>query len=664
MAGSAFLLFFLEPLVAKRILPWFGGSSAVWSTCLVFYQSALLLGYFYARLLSELPGRLQASIHSLLLIVAIFLLPIGPGLRWKPDDPHHPSLLILVMLSAAVGLPFVLLSATTPLLQHWLARSGYETPYRLFSLSNFASLAALLSYPFLIEPLLDITHQQWIWSAGYLAFTALCIFLAWTSLTEANQRAVTQPPDRQWILPTRKAAWFALSACSSTLLLAVTNHLDENVAAVPLLWIAPLAIYLITFILSFSGRRVYHRALFLRLLAFALGTLGYAIYNVNAIEAVQISLPIFLSGLFICCMFCHGELYRLRPAASDLTGFYLVIAAGGACGAIFVGLIAPQIFSGIYELPLVLALTAALATLLIWREGQWAIRVLSLAVTAAMFVVVSANVSAYHENAIALRRSFYGSLRVTQSPHAGPELIRTLFHGTIEHGAQYLWPPFRFHPTTYYGPDSGIGILLRECYRGPKQVGIVGLGAGTLAAYGQKGDKFRFYEINQQIINISQGLFYYLRESPATVTIVEGDARLSLDRDPSQRFDVLVLDAFSGDAIPVHLLTREALTLYLRHLKSGGTIAFHVSNDFLDLSPVVAGLAAQAGLQSILVRSHQNLDDHVLAADWVIVTNNPDVLQNSTVKIHSIPIPPRADLRLWTDDYNNLLQILKTPHVQ
>jgi SAM-dependent methyltransferase len=360
-------------------------------------------------------------------------------------------------------------------------------------------------------------------------------------------------------------------------------------------------------------------------------------------------------------MFCHAELRRLRPAASGLTGFYLMIAFGGAAGAIFVGLLAPRLFSGIYELPLTLCFTASLALLLVWSAGAWGVRLLWVAVLVCMAGAAVANVRAYRQNSITLRRSFYGSLRVVQSPHAGPEQTRTLFHGTIQHGAQFLAPARRMRPITYYGPDSGVGILLRECFPLPKRVGVVGLGTGSLAVYGQPGDTFRFYEINSQVIEIAQSLFFYTRETPAHVEIVEGDARLSLQRESIPPFDVLALDAFSGDAIPVHLLTREAVALYLRHLKPDGVLVFHVSNNYLDLAPVVAQLAQEIHYKTLEVKSHAVPEDLIVPAEWVLVTRNQSVLENTALKLHAQPIPPRPDLRPWTDDFNNLLQILKAP---
>ncbi len=660
---GAFLLFSLEPLIAKQILPWFGGSAAVWAVCLVFYQFALLLGYWYARATTRrLPPLRQSVLHTLLLLASLSLLPIGPSARWKPAPSQDPSWLILGMLTATIGLPFVVLSATSPLLQDWLARGGHRTPYTFFALSNFASLAALIAYPLAIEPALDISAQSRWWSAVYLVFVIICVIAGWQN--RATPSSSAPPNETSRVSGFQKWIWFALAACGSMLLLSITNHIDENIAAVPLLWVLPLAVYLLSFVVAFGAVRFYRRSLWLRLLAFSLGILGYAIYNIDEVQALQVSIPVFLAGLFVCCLFCHAELYRLRPHISDLTGFYLIVAAGGAAGAVFVGLIAPRVFSGIYELPLALFLTAALALLLTWSERAWSIRLLWIAVSVAMCAVFAANVIAYHQDALTLRRSFYGSLRVIQSRHAGPEQTRTLFHGTIEHGAQFLLPPRRFRPTTYYGPDSGVGILLRECFPPGKRVGVVGLGVGTVAAYGQSGDVFRFYEINRQITEIAESLFYYLRETQAAVQIVEGDARLSLEQDRSSPFDVLALDAFSGDAIPVHLLTKEAVSLYRRHLQTGGVMAFHVSNNYLNLSLVVAQLAQSAGYQSMLIHNSGNDDELILPSDWILVTNNKAVLANVALRLHSRPVAAQAGLRLWTDSYNNLLQILKTPQLR
>ncbi len=661
---SAFLLFSIEPLTAKRILPWFGGSAAVWSTCLVFYQATLLLGYGYALLVTRFLRPFWATVvHVALLATCLLFLPIGPAAHWRTTTSGEPSVLILTVLAASIGLPFLALSASSPLLQHWIAKSGYQTPYKLFALSNVASLLALLSYPFLIEPSLDTGTQGRLWSILFAVFAILCAIVAWRSCY-ADESSGIPRYEKIYILPDRLLAWFALSTCGSMLLLSITNHLDENVAAVPLLWVLPLSIYLLTFVFTFGARRSLQRGVWLRLLAFALGVLGYSIYNVNAVEAIQVTIPILLVGLFVCCMFCHGELNRLRPDAGNLTTFYLVIAAGGAAGAILVGLVAPAVFNGVYELPVTLALTALLALLLTWNGAGWPLRLLWVGVVASMVVVVGANVAAYRKNTIALNRNFYASLRVLESPRVGPSQTRTLLNGTIEHGSQYLLLPNRKRPTTYYGPESGVGILLREGFDRPKRVGVVGLGTGTLAVYGLPGDQFRFYELNSQVTAIAQSLFTYIRESQAAIQVIPGDARLSLAREIGlPRLDILVLDAFSSDAIPVHLLTAEAMALYKQRLTPEGVLAIHVSNNFLDLAPVVEKLGRSVDWHSILIRSHEDNDLDLSAADWVLVSANTQLLENATLRVHSLPINSRPDLRIWTDDYNNLFQLLKTPQI-
>lgn len=654
---AAFLLFCVEPLVAKRILPWFGGAASVWSTCLVFYQLALLVGYAYAQLITaRLRPRVQAGLHVALLIASLALLPIGPGTRWEQADSRHPVWLIFGMLAVSIGLPFALLSATTPLLQRWLADDDARpAPYALFALSNFASLAALLAYPLWIEPHLALPAQQIDWSSIYVVFVIVCGASAWFA-----RAGVWHVPERirmaaDWPL------WFGLAACGSMLLLSVTNHLTANVATVPLLWVIPLAIYLLTFVVSFSPKPLYKRGFWIRVTVMALAALAYAIYDIRTIFAVEIALPIFLTGLFVLCLFCHGELSALRPGAEHLPHFYLAIAAGGAAGALFTGVIAPLLFNGVYELPVTLLVTAGVASVVVWKTSAWTVRLLWIGITVAMLVTLVANVRAYREDSVVLERSFYGALRVVQTPRVTEQQTRTLFNGTIKHGEEFLWPSLRNRPTTYYGPDSGIGILLRDCYPGPKRVGVVGLGVGTVAAYGKAGDTFRFFEINPQVVNLAQGLFYFLQQSPAAISTEIGDGRLLLQRDQTGAYDVLALDAFSGDAVPVHLLTREALRLYIDRVKPSGTIAFHVSNLYLDLASVVGQLATEADWNAMLVRNHADPDAAIEAADWVIVTRNTSVLHNESLRVHQLPITSRAGKRPWTDNFSNLLELLRKP---
>jgi hypothetical protein len=656
---SAFLLFVVEPMIAKMILPWFGGSAAVWATCLVFFQSALLAGYYYADLTSrKLTSAQQTTLHVALLVCALLFLPLAPGASWKPHPGQDPFWRILVLLIAVVGLPYLLLSATSPLVQTWHARQrpGAD-PYYLFALSNFASFLALLSYPFLIEPLSSTHIQAIVWSAVFVAFALLCGVAAWSSRRSDGMKR-TEVYASEALTVSQRLHWLALAACGSMLLLTVTNHLTQNVAPVPLLWVLPLSIYLLTFTLVFSRRRFYKRWIFIRLVAVMLGAMGYALWDARSISALQVTVPLFCTGLFVCCMFCHGELNRSKPSESRLTSFYLMIALGGALGAVFVGLAAPHIFSSLYEFPLTLLLTALLALGTLWSEG-WANRALWICVAFAMGLVLRMNMQSLERNSLAMMRNFYGALRVTQSSEFGGRPARMLYHGTIRHGAQYIDLPWRKQPTTYYGFDSGIGLALRYCCNGPKRVGVIGLGAGTLAAYGNAGDYFHFYEINPDVVRIANNVFTYLRETPASHEVTLGDARLSLEQESPQKFDVLAVDAFSGDAIPVHLLTKEAVALYLRHLKPDGILAIHTSNTYLALAPVSVQLAKAFGYPAKSILSDSDEDQCLSTANWVLITRNTRFLNSSMIAKYEQPVTIPAGLRLWTDDYNNLFRILK-----
>jgi hypothetical protein len=662
---GAFLLFLIEPLFAKLILPWFGGSAAVWATCLVFFQTALLFGYFYADATTRrLSPKRQSALHLVLLLVSLFWLPIAPQSFWRSHVEVDPAWRILGLLTFSIGLPFILLSATSPLVQTWYARrASGRSPYHLFALSNLASLLALLSFPFLIETHLSSRQQIIFWSAVYVLFVACCTLAARLSGSPASNAVASSAPSEvaeEGAPPEfrTKLLWLGLSACGSMTLLAVTNHLTENVAPVPLLWVVPLALYLLSFALVFARQKLYSRWLIARFLAVALGAAGYAIYDSSLTHAIQISVPLFCAALFVVCLFCHGELVQRKPSVRFLTSFYLIIALGGALGAGCVGLLAPHLFSGIYEFPAVLLLTAFLASAVLWHEG-WSARLFWASVTVAMCAVLVFNVRTTRQNTVAMMRSFYGALRI-QEFKAGLILpYRELLHGTIQHGAQYLSFPENRNPTTYYGRRSGVGLALQYCCDGPKRVGVIGLGAGTLAAYGKLGDSIRFYEINPQVIQIAKGWFTFLKQSPAKSEIILGDARLSLENEPSQQFDVLAVDAFSGDAIPVHLLTREAFALYFHHLKPDGILAVHTSNTYLNLAPVVKLLAEDANYSARLIASDEDAAALISSADWVIVTRNQRFLDNpeTSAGIESIAVPPH--LRIWTDDYNNLFEILR-----
>jgi SAM-dependent methyltransferase len=656
---SSFLLFLVQPLIARQILPWFGGSAAVWTTCMLFFQVLLVAGYGYAHWLGRLGGRRQAMLHSLLLLLAIATLPIAPDDSWKPVGGAEPVTRILLLLGATVGLPYLLLSATSPLIQLWFSRARPgDNPYRLFALSNLASLVALLGYPFAVEPLLAAQGQVRAWSWLFAVFALLCAALAWrTPPATTASEAMAGPP----VARGRYAWWLALSATGSVLLLAVTNHLTQNVASVPLLWLVPLTVYLLTFIIAFEGKGWYRPAWVWPLLVAALAAAGWLLIDTELHYRLALQLGVFLPVLFVGCLFCHGELYRLRPAPDRLTAFYLVVAAGGALGGLLVAVVAPLAFNGYYELGLGLAALALLAALRLSELG----RVPHYAALAALLAVTAA--AAYdgfrEQRDVRLsERSFYGVLHVKEYNPGEETHLRRLVHGTIMHGEQYLQGSLRRLVTTYYTPSSGIGAAIRSRQDHPVKVGVIGLGTGTLAAYGRPGDVYRFYEIDRNVVAIARREFTFLSDSAARIEIALGDARLSLEREAPQGFDVLAVDAFSSDAIPVHLITREALGTYLHHLKPDGIVAFHVSNRFLDLVPVVARIAREQGAQAVLVEDDPEEDDVTgrSRSDWVLVSRSGRALAaKAIVERGGAPAEDRPQWRTWTDDYSNLIQILK-----
>ena len=668
---SAFLLFLVQPVMAKQILPWFGGSANVWTTCLVFFQTALLAGYAYSDVaVHRLGQRGQVRLHVALLVLSLAVLPIIPGLHWKPTGAENPSWLILGMLTATIGLPYFLLSTTSPLVQAWFARSHPGTsPYRLFALSNFASMLALVGYPFLLEPWSPTRAQAIGWSAGYALFVVLCVAAGWSSLRRVRSPAVLAVPatgsgtgtdlDERPPETARQVLWCTLAATGSILLLAVSNHITQNVAAVPLLWIAPLAIYLLTFILTFDSSGWYRREIFLAMLSAGLGVMAWTLADTSLTHELGIQIGVFLGGLFLACMFCHGELVRLKPAPRYLTRFYLMISVGGAAGAVLVGLIAPLVLPAYFELGGGIVLCALL---LLWQVRREPAVYGVLGLVAAFVAVGCAGwgVKEFYANTIAASRNFYGVLRVQEFGVDAANHHRSLIHGTILHGTQYLVPELEQQPTTYYTRTSGIGRLIESLHprTEPVRVGVIGLGTGTLAVYGATGDTYRFYEINPDVIEIASRDFTFLKHSGATIEMSLGDARLSLEREPSRQFDVLAIDAFSSDAIPVHLITSEALAIYRKHMKPGGVIAFHVTNRFLNLIPVVDALAKAQGLHAILVAD--NGDDTLASrSDWVLLSDDPDVLASASLTEAQEAIVPRPDWRLWTDDFNNLVQVLK-----
>jgi SAM-dependent methyltransferase len=654
---SAFLLFVVEPMAAKQLLPTLGGSSAVWTTCLVFFSVTLLFGYLYAHWISTnfQPVR-QAIIHIVLLTAA--LLTLGVHVRPGPTAvSYHPAVTVFRVLVTVIGLPYLALSATTPLLTAWYAGSfGSDSPYRLFALSNLASLLAVGSYPLLIEPGLTMRQQTGLWSGGFLLFAVLCGAIAW----QGRRRVALPMPEPAAFSGHPEPFWFLLALGGGMMLTAVTSHMSANLAAIPLLWLPPLALYLLSFILAFQGAWLPVRQSMLRFVLVAVASMAYMLRDIRALLPIAVSVPLFLVALFIVCFFLHGELFARRPATAGMTRFYLVAAAGGAAGTLLVGVIAPLVLRANYDLACTLVVVALIALAATWQDG-WGLRMLwAVGVTAAI-VVLSTQIRQYDDDAVALMRNFYGTLRVRET-HLPPQsdTDRQLMNGTIEHGAEWFAPQFLGQPLTYYATNSGLGLAMRLCCgAGPKRVGVIGLGTGTVAAYGNAGDVIRFYEINPPVERVARHWFTFLHDSPAKIDVVLGDARLSLASEPPQNFNVIVVDAFSGDAIPVHLLTREALALYRRHLRPDGIMVLHVSNQYIDLEPVVAGIAGDAGLRAVSVHSHGDEQTGLYYADWILVTANQSFLHQPEVVNNGFSTPLKPGARLWTDNYSSVFPLLK-----
>ncbi len=669
---SAFLLFQVQPLIAKIILPWFGGSAAVWSAAMLFFQLVLLAGYAYAHCsIRFLKARAQMMTHVGLLLVSGALLPILPSETWKPSESGDPTLRILMLLVATIGLPYFLLSSTSPLLQAWyVRRSGSGMPYRLFALSNFGSMLALVSFPFLVEPRLTSRLQAYSWSGGYVLFALVCALAAYISREERAPVAAEALADEPSTRPTLGdlALWVSLAAVASVLLVSITTHLSQNVAPIPLLWVLPLALYLATFMIAFESDRLYHRGVMFVLLVPMFYYMSRDLYEDSGNLHIKYLIPVFSGGLFLCCMLCHGELARRRPAPRYLTLFYLMVSLGGALGGTFVALIAPRVFPSNFELPLALAACAVLGAMVMWdgienRVGAWILRV-ALLVGVGLLVGFLARKERDNEKGFRMVvRNFYGVLHVKDELASSEEEYseRTLLHGTINHGSQILDEALRYKATSYYGPDSGVGRAIRAIQkRGPVRVGVVGLGAGVLSNYGRAGDFYRVFEINPLVEKIAQTEFTFYPHSPADKKILMGDARLTMERMESLQLDLLAVDAFSSDAIPVHLLTREALAVYFRHLKPDGILALHISNRYLDLEPVCARGAEYFKKVAMTVSDDGSEAPYLSASTWVLVTSDSMVFNDDAFKDADIvPAKAKKDFRAWTDDYSNVFQILK-----
>lgn len=685
---SAWLLFQVQPMVGKRILPWFGGSSAVWTTAMLFFQSMLLAGYAYAHwVVTRLPRRRQAWLHGTLLtgaVVLAWLVPVVPIDVWKPTGSDYPSIRIVCVLLACVGLPYLMLASTAPLVQAWFTRvNPGRSPYRLYALSNLGSLAALVSYPFAVEPNLTLTRQGVAWSALFAAFAACCGACAalCNRATAAAKDSVASRLDPDGAVAhrnrTRYFFWLALPACASSLMLSVTTHLSSDVAPMPLLWIAPMVVYLLSFILTFDSDRWYRRAVWLPT-AGATSLLAAISWHEANTWTIGSQIAVNLAMLWAMSMICHGELVRLRPAASHLTAFYMCVAAGGALGGLLNSVVAPLALPGFYELHVGVLAAWVIATALLatdprspFYDGGKGKAFVGFASIVVLIIVLAVTmvlgVEWGRRGVIAAARNFYGLLRVreVELEEVGDSFYK-LIHGRITHGAQFRSLESRRVPMTYYHPGSGVGKLLADRVLNnsdspTRRVGVVGLGAGTLAAYAENGDAYRFYEINSAVTQFANDYFSYLgdaRQRGAAVEVVTGDGRLSLERESPQQFDLLVLDAFSGDAIPMHLLTLEAFEQYVKHLRQPeGILAVHVSNLHLALGAVVQAAADRCGLEAVQVSSGEDAPG-AFVAEWILLCRRPGYFAE-----RQLGVPLRQALKgheplLWTDDYSNVVQIL------
>ena len=687
--ASAFLLFQVQPVIARFILPWYGGSPAVWSTCMLFFQVGLLIGYVYAHLLARyVKARHQVFLHAGLLALSFLFLPITPDDALKPAGGGNPIREIILLLTLTVGGPYVLISSTGPLLQHWYNRRyAGRSPYRLYALSNLGSLLGLLTYPLLVEPRMALDAQTICWSAGYLFFAGVCVWSGRSLLYADN--VTGSPPDDRAEPRSRPGKldtllWVGLAACGSIMLLAVTSKITQDFSVVPFLWILPLSLYLCTFIIAFDSPKWYRREVWVPAFLLSAGVIAYLVQPGTA-QHIVTTIVLYSAAMFCIVMVCHGELVRSKPPPRRLTFFYLMVSLGGALGGAFVNFVATNVFPAFWELHVSVILAAVLVGVSLFSpggrqsgRGRPAARWGWSAGTVVLFVfLVNAMVEA-EGNALATRRNFYGVLRVHEQDKGKRSHRRKLYHGQINHGLQLLQPGQKHRIVSYYSAHSGLGIAFR---RHPKRlarsgrirtdspdlglrVGVVGLGIGVISSWGLPGDIFRFYEINPGVITIANDFFTVLKDSKAKVEVVEGDGRISLERElrehGSMQFDLLVADAFAGDAIPVHLVTREALELYLKHLRADGILALHISNRHLDLRPVVYGLAKVLDMPALMVKKKKRSKDYIKGSKWVLLTKNKLFLRHPRVLKYVTPWPAgiRDDI-IWTDDYSSLLEVLK-----
>ncbi len=722
---SALLLFLVQPMVGKMMLPLLGGTPAVWNTCMVFFQAALLAGYAYAHAAPAwLGARRQALVHLALLLLPLLVLPVAVSADWAPPDDAHPVRLVfwlLALLGATVGLPFFVVSASAPLLQRWFAATGHSSardPYFLYAASNLGSMLALFGYPLLVEPFLPLAAQSYLWRAGYFALvvlTALCAVYVWRSGGTAGESDTSsrQAPTADRHRPTagRRLRWVALAFVPSSLMLGATTYVTTDVAAIPLLWVLPLALYLLSFILVFARLpRAVHRAMVAALPVVVLVLVFVMRATFTETVGVVGVLLVHLVPLFVVSMVCHGELAHARPGAEHLTEFYLLMSAGGVLGGLFNALVAPLAFDSVAEYPL----TLVLACLLLPRRDPGPDgtrdRVLDFALPAALGVLTAALIVAFRGRSVALavlltyglpaaacfvfaarplrfglglgavllaaallsdplgqvvhrERGFFGVLQVVTTPER--DAVK-LVHGTTMHGQQYADPARRREVASYFHATGPAGQFF-AAFAGEdakQRVAVIGLGAGALASYAEAGQRWTYYEIDPAVERLARQYFTFLADGAARgvrLDVVLGDARLKMARAADASYDLVVLDAFSSDAIPVHLLTRQALELYLDKLDDGGVLLLHVSNRYLELAPVVARLAETAGLVGLIQHDDDTAPEYKTASTWVALARRREHLGDlaNDPRWTRAPLEVRPAVGLWTDDFSNLYGVFR-----
>ena len=728
MFVGALLLFMVEPMFGKMALPLLGGSPAVWNTCMVFYQGALLGGYLYAHLAPKWLGvRRQAAFHLGLLLLILFTLPIGIFHGWTPPPTGNPVTWLLLLLLLSVGLPFFVVSTTAPLLQKWFAQTSHASahdPYFLYGASNLGSLLALVAYPTIIEPYLRLHHQSWAWASGYVllvALVSLCGVMLWRvsgqAIAATGQGVAASGPGAATpavspLTLSRRVWWVLLAFAPSSLLLGLTTFLSTDIASVPLLWIIPLIIYLLSFVLVFARKPLIPHRTMVFLEPFFIIPLSLFFF-LQLKGAIWQSLPFHLLVFFVIAMVCHGELMNSRPPTDYLTEFYLWISVGGVLGGIFNALLAPILFNSVIEYPLIIVVACLLrpsfspadqksqarrwdlllplillVLLALLAQGFRALperfKIIAFLSTAGaggifcysfrfrpwrlglglgVFILAGTWFIAQPDRVLLKERNFFGIAKVAEDATGHYHILT---HGSTVHGAQSLDPARRHEPLTYYTRSGPLGQIF-TVFSGPRakhEVAVVGLGTGTIACYAQAGQHFTFYEIDPAMEKIARDprYFTFLSDCPATVRVILGDARLSLKEAPDSCYDMLILDAFSSDAIPVHLVTREAIRLYFAKLKPGGILVFHTSNRFLDLNPVLGNLARDARLISIsgtdAKLSNEDLKKQKASSSWVVMARTlPDLRELARdQRWHTVPARPGDSL--WTDDFSNILSVI------